>query len=191
MRYGIVMLIALSLFFAIDYQAVASDGDFAPLWGVAVHTVWDEEEGDYGNTYGYVATPTNYGRFTSIVVDADYSTMLFVCYYDNETDSADMAVRFGLDIGLPFSQDVLSLNVTIGEYEPVEVTLFRRESDEAIIEAPVSGFDKSRASETFAIDIGPFKFDHNIEGLFDVPVARNLIWCDDREVEPYPTPESE
>ena len=73
----------------------------------------------------------------------------------------------------------------------MEVTFFRRESDEAFIEAPVSGFDKSRASETFAIDIGPFKFNHNFERLFDVPMARNLIWCDDREVEPTPTPESE
>ena len=178
---------ALSLFLiisvAVGYQAVSAVSDYTPLFGQGEHTVWDEDEDDFGNTYEYYAQPTDYGWWTAILAEGDYSTLVFVCYYQEETDSTILATRFLLNNWLPFAEEEVALTVTIGEYEPVEIPYFRRDTEDHIVESRVSGFDRSRSSETFTIGIGPFTFEHDIKGLFDVPVAQNILWCDDREVE--------
>ena len=181
---GIAAAIGLFLIipFAIGHQAEATEGKYTPVFGKGQHTVWDEDRDDFGNTYSYNATPTDYGWFTGVVAGSDYSSLVFACYYDEESDSTAMAVRFLLDNQMPFSEDEVSLTITIGEYEAAEVTFFRREDEPHIVESLVAGFDKSRLSETFTVGIGPFTFNHDIEKLFDVPVASNLLWCDDREV---------
>ncbi len=177
------LLLALSIAMGAD-QAAASTRKYTPVFGKGTHTVWDEELSDYGDTYGYEAVPTDYGWFTSVWAKADYSTLVFVCYYEEETDSALMAVRFYLNDRIPFSDESVTLPSTIGEFQPIPNTFFRRDEDDAIVETYVSGLDRSRASKTFSVDIGPFTFNHDIEGLFDVPVASNIIWCDDRDLEP-------
>ena len=172
MKYGIVLLLTLSLFLGISLQVVASGDDFTPTFAKGEHTAWDEDLDDYGTTYGYYARPTDYGWFTSISTTADYSRLMFVCYYneereeDGETvpDSINMAVRFQLNSLMPFSVDEFSVTVTIGENDEVEMSFFRREDNETLIETYVSGFDKSRTADTFTIGIGPFTFKHDYQG---------------------------
>ena len=62
--------VAISLFLiipvTIGYEAVAAVGEYTPVFGEGEHTVWDEDEDDFGNTYEYYATPADYGWYTAI-----------------------------------------------------------------------------------------------------------------------------
>ena len=186
-----VFIAALITILALSGAAIAfaEDGEepFVPFFGKGEHASWDETTvgnvtiTGFGSTYGYYATPTDYGWFTSVTAQGAFSNLSFACYYNEENDSVTMTTGFTMKTGLLFSQEEVEGSVVIGENEPIEFTYFRRESNHRILEERVSGFDLSRASETFTTLIGPFAFEHNIKGLFDVPAARNLIWCDDRE----------
>ena len=182
-KYGVATLTAISLVLIVGYQAVASGGDYSPIWGQGSHTVWDEEEGELGNTYQYYAFPTDYGWYTSVSTGATYSALSFVCYYTKESDSVSMAMRFTLNSGMPFSESPVVLSMMIDDHEIPQVVFIRRDENDAVVEAPVAGFDRSRAAESLVIEVGPFTFTHDIAGLFDVPAASNLTWCDDRDVE--------
>lgn len=175
--FTLIIAIVLSLG---TTTVLAEDDDYVPVFGQGEHTVWDEEAGDFGNTYTYYASPTDYGWFANVVAEGAHSYVVFVCFYYEEDDRVSMATRFALTSGLPFAEEEVSASVAIGEREAVEFTYYRHRNNAALLEETVSGFDLSRASETFTVTISPFEFEHSIKGLFDVPAAQNLIWCDDR-----------
>ena len=189
MKYPIVLLVALSIFIGISFTVSASDDAFEPMFGEGTHSLWDDELNDFGTTYAYWAQPTTYGWYSAVVTEAEYSSLAFVCYYDEESDRSLLSVWFYLNSAMPFAEESVDATVTIGDNDAIDATFTRWDDNEGIIELYVSGFDSSRVADTIDIGIGPFTFSHDIERLFIVPTASNIIWCDDRVVEEGDTDE--
>lgn len=187
MKYAIVLVLTLSLFLGIVYTAGADD-DFTPTFATGVYTTWDEDLEFFGTTYDFSARPTDYGWFTEVGATGTHSKLSFVCYYEKESvedgqtvpESATLGVRFQLNSHMPFAVEEVSAKIKIGDNSEQEITFYRRDN-EFIIETPASGLSASRTADTFVVGIGPFSFSHDIEGIFDVPTASNIVWCDDRE----------
>ncbi len=166
--------------------ALAEEDNYDPFLGKGEHTVWDVTTSDnvtiagFGAKYGYYSEPDDEGWFTNVWVETNQSYLMFTCTY--EDGEVFMGVRFILK-SLTFSEEEVVLTEEIGEHEAQEATYHRWEDEDEhhIVSRRTGSFTKSRASETLTISIGPFEFEHNIKGLFDVPAARNLVWCDDRE----------
>lgn len=176
-----VGLLATALLTLGTTASTASLSDYTPVFGKGEHTRWNGDVDDFGVTHHYYASPTDYGWYTALWTVADYSYIVAVCYYYEETDTARMALRFGLNNHVPFPEDGATLTVTIGEHEPFEGDFWRRSNEHGLVEIRLRGFDRTRASDTLTIGLGPFEFKHDVRGLFDLHVAQNIIWCDDRE----------
>ena len=183
-RLLVTILIAILALGATVAFAEEEDDDYTPVFGKGEHTVWDvTTEGDvtiagFGATYHYYSEPNEDGWFTNVYVETDRSYLMFTCTYKD--GEVFMGLRLALK-SLTFSEEEVVLTEQIGEHEAQEVTYYRwaGEDEHHIASRWTSSFTKSRASGTFTIAVGPFEFEHNIKGLFDVPAAQNLVWCDD------------
>lgn len=181
-------IVALGLTLGVAGAEDEESPEYTPFLGKGEHTVWDvTTTGNvtvqgFGNTYGYHAEPTDFGWYTNVWVESSYSILVFTCNYYEDEDRAVMSSRFLLTNGMVFATEQIAATTKIGDGDASDATYSRWADDnQNVASLTVSGFGLSRAADTFTVALGPFEFEYRIRGLFDVPAAANLVWCDDRD----------
>ena len=173
----VLIVIALALTTALAFGAVAHASGFSPIYGQGEHTIYDEVEEEFGNTYEYYSVPTDDGWVTTVAAYGDYTWFAPTCWYDEEDETATLGIRFAMTSEMPFADEDVTVTITFDDDTEVDFAM-KRQNEDYILAARVSGFTSTRAAEKVTIDVGPFSFDHGVKDMFDLPAAGNIEWCE-------------
>lgn len=178
---GFTALVAMAISGTPTAFAEDDSESYVPVYGRGEHRGWDERIRDFGSTYSYYSGPTDDGWYTNVAVAGPYALLLFGCTYSEGNAYLYIQLRFH---NLPaVNAEKIPVTVELGAREPLTYEWNRWSSSDSTshgLSLGVSTLARSRASDHARVTVGPFTFDYTFKGLFDLPVAQNIIWCDDQ-----------